>query len=75
MFAKRRGPHPAWPGPAGEWWLEVCRFFSAGDVGRLASERAQSIPLPIGFDKRSELLRGIERLHYPAGDVAGACSA
>ena len=51
--------------------MEVCRFYSARDVSQLASERGQSIPLPLGFDSRCELLRDINRLHFPASDVAG----
>ena len=57
---------------AGEWWVECCRFFSARDIGQLAAEKNRSIPLPFGFDKRCEMLRGVSRLHYPASDVTGA---
>jgi len=57
---------------AGEYWLEYCRFFRADDIDDMARECRRSIPLPAEFDRRSELLKGIEHFHCPVLDVTGA---
>ena len=60
---------------AGEYWCEYCRFFTADDIGELARECGQAIALPTDFDRRHELLKGIERLHCRLADITGGSGA
>lgn len=55
----------------GEYWCEYCRFYTADDIGELAKECGQPIPLPTDFDRRRELLKGIDRRHCRLADVTG----
>lgn len=56
----------------GEYWAEYCRFYTADDIDNMAAECGRPIALPTDFDRRHELLRGIERLHCPVADIRGA---
>ena len=59
----------------GEYWCEYCCFYTADDIGELAKECGQPIPLPTDFDRRRELLKGIDRLHCRLADVTGGSAA
>ena len=56
--------------PDGGWHLEFCRFYTAAQAEAAARAVGASLALPPGFDRRSELLKAVERRHAPLGDVA-----
>lgn len=54
----------------GSWHLEYCRFWTAAQAEAAARAAGASLALPPGFDRRSELLKAVERQHAPLSDVA-----
>lgn len=55
--------------PSGDYWVEYSRFYTADDVDDMAAQCGQPIALPTGFDRRHELLKGIQRFHCPVAHV------
>ena len=56
---------------AGEWWVEVLRFYSCKDLRELAKTSGQPVHLPPDFQLSYELVRGLQHEHLPLRQVQG----
>jgi hypothetical protein len=56
---------------AGDWWVELLRFYSAKDLRELAKTCGQPVHLPPDYQLSYELLRGLSHEHWPMRAVQG----
>lgn len=56
---------------AGEWWLELLRFYSTKELRLLAKAADCKLHLPADFHLSYELLRGMTHEHVPMRLVQG----
>lgn len=54
---------------AGEWCVELLRFYAAADLRARARAAGRPLALPPDFSLRHELLRGIAHQHVPLARV------
>jgi hypothetical protein len=57
--------------PAGEWWVELLRFYSSKELRLLAKAADARLHLPPDFQLSYELLRGMAHEHVRLRQVKG----